>query len=46
MKLAASFFVLLLVSGIYAASAGSIISIELDTDVLVPGEIVELTGSV
>ena len=46
MKLAASFFVLLLVSGIYAVSAESIISIDLDTDTLTPGKIVELTGSV
>ena len=46
MKLAASFFVLLLMSGIYAASAESIISIEIDTDTLTPGKIIELTGSV
>ena len=46
MKLAASFFVLLLVSGIYAASATSIISIDLDTDTLTPGEIIEINGSV
>jgi len=46
MKLVAGFFVLLLVSGISAASAASIIYIELDNDTLVAGEIVEITGSV
>jgi len=46
MKLAAGFFVLLLISGISAASAASIISIELDSDTLVVGEIVEITGTV
>ena len=46
MKLVAGFFVLLLISGISVASAASIISIELDTDTLVAGEIVEITGTV
>ena len=46
MKLAAGFFVLLLISGISAASAASIISIELDSDTLVAGEIVEINGTV
>ena len=46
MKLVAGFFVLLLISGISAASAASIISIELDSDTLVAGEIVEITGTV
>lgn len=46
MKIAASFFILFLISGISMASAASIISIELDSDTLVAGEIVELTGSV
>ena len=46
MKLAASFFVLLLISGISMVSAASIISIELDSDTLVAGEIVEITGTV
>ena len=46
MKLVAGFFVLLLISGISVASAASIISIELDSDTLVAGEIVEITGTV
>ena len=46
MKLVAGFFVLLLISGISVASAASIISIELDTDTLVAGEIVEISGTV
>ena len=46
MKLVAGFFVLLLISGISVASAASIISIELDSDTLVAGEIVEISGTV
>jgi len=46
MKLVAGFFVLLLISGISMVSAASIISIELDSDTLVAGEIVEITGTV
>ena len=46
MKLVAGFFVLLLISGISVVSAASIISIELDSNTLVAGEIVEITGSV
>jgi len=46
MKLVAGFFVLLLISGISVVSAASIISIELDSDTLVAGEIVEITGTV
>ena len=46
MKLVASFFVLLLVSGISVASAASIISIDLDTQTMEPGEIIEINGSV
>ena len=46
MKIVAGFFVLLLISGISVASAASIISIELDSDTLVAGEIVEITGTV
>ena len=46
MKIVAGFFVLLLISGISVASAASIISIELDSNTLVAGEIVEITGTV
>ena len=46
MKLIAGFFVLLLISGISVVSAASIISIELDSNTLVAGEIVEITGTV
>ena len=46
MKLVVSFFVLLLVSGISVASAASIISIDLDTRTMEPGEIIEINGSV
>ena len=46
MKLVAGFFVLLLISGISVVSAASIISIELDSNTLVAGEIVEITGTV
>ena len=46
MKLVAGFFVLLLISGISVASAASIISIELDSNTLVAGEIVEISGTV
>ena len=46
MKIVAGFFVLLLISGISVASAASIISIELDSNTLVAGEIVEINGTV
>ena len=46
MKLVAGFFVLLLISGISVVSAASIISIELDSNTLVAGEIVEINGTV
>ncbi len=46
MKIVAGFFVLLLISGISVASAASIISVELDSDTLVAGEIVEINGTV
>ena len=46
MKLVACFFALLLISGIYAASAGSIITLDVNADKLSPGQIVQLNGSV
>jgi len=46
MKLVAIFFVLLLISSISAASAASIISIDLDTRTMKAGEIIEINGSV
>ena len=46
MKLIAIFFVLLLVSGVSVASAASIISIDLDTQTMKAGEIIEINGSV
>ena len=46
MKLIACFFALLLISGIYAASAGSIITLDINADKVSPGQIVQLNGSV